>query len=324
MKKIDYLKAIAIIFVIILHSVPKQVLNFSLAQLHIWNAVPIFIILMAFTTYISLNKNYSTIYPEKYFSRRFKRILIPLIPVLILTLALGLLLNKEIYFGLETIVAHMPLTGKGNYYITLTIFYLIISPILFNLYKKYTYKAIICSFFINALCELLAKYLFINNAYLYSAYIFRYLFLIFLGFYLFEVIINNKKLNKYIYFGFIISFIYLLLCSNENFYIPFFISTWKRQLFISAFYPIVLVYLFFMFIPEKFDFLIPIGKASYHIFLTQMVFFIVDPVRIILKAIGIPFIIIYPISIISNILICIFVGILFYKIENKLINKSKL
>lgn len=318
MKKIDYLKGISIISVILIHSVPKRALNLSLAQLHIWNAVPIFIILMSFTTYISLSKCYPNVYTKNFFIKRFKRIILPLIPVFLLTLILGWFLKQDIYLGIETLVCHMPLTGKGNYYITLTIFYTIISPLLFKLYKKYSYKAVTLSFLGNILFELLAKHFLYNNDYLYSAYIFRYLFLIFLGFHLFETLTNDKKLNKYICFGFLISFTYLCLCSNNNFSIPFFIDTWKRQLFISAFYPIVLVYAFFKFIPEKLDFLIPIGKASYHIFLTQMVFFIVDPIRVLLTAINIPTIAVYPIAIILNMLICISVGIIFFKLDSAL------
>lgn len=325
MTKIDYLKALATISVIILHSVPTKALYPTFSQLHIWNAVPVFIILMSFTTYISLSKKDSclkNLYSFEYLKKRFKRILIPLIPVFILTLIIAKILNKDIYLGWQTFIGHMPLVGKGNYYITLLIEYIILSPLLYWTYKKFRIKSIVYSLFINFGFELICKFIEPDH-YLYSSFIFRYLFLIYLGFYLFEIIKSNFKLNTYIFIGFAFSFIYLILCSIVNLKLPLFLDSWKTQLFISNFYPIILVYLLFKFLPHNLDIVIPIGKASYHIFLTQMVYFSVDPVKNILELANMPAAVVLLISLIINIIICLTIGIFFFKINSIYVNTKQ-
>lgn len=323
MKQIDYLKAISIISVIILHTLPVNILNITLCQFHIWNAVPIFIILSSFTTYISCDKkklNLKELYNLEYIIKKIKRIIYPIIYVFIITLLIGIIFNKEIYIGFRNLIAYMPVTGPGNYYITLLLQYIIISPLCYYLYKKMPKMSLIISLIINVISEVLLYY--VQDNYLYSSCLLRYTFLIFLGFYLFEIIIyKNKRLDKksksFLIIGLIVSISYMIII---NFYsIPFFNERWKRQLFLADFYPLMIVYLGFKFLPNKLDKIINIGKWSYHIFLVQMVYFIINPIEIIFnKYLEINKIIQYPILIIFNCIICIFVGYLFYLCTNQI------
>ena len=108
--QIDFLKAIAIILVIILHTIPHDWLVNSFAQFHIWNAVPIFIILMAFTTYISCTK-VSKQYTKEYFIKKLKRLGIPLIIVFFITIIINIILKDKNYFGCMNLIGYMPRTG---------------------------------------------------------------------------------------------------------------------------------------------------------------------------------------------------------------------
>ena len=56
LNSLDYLKAYAIIAVLFLHLLPYNYLIKTFAQFHIWQAVPIFVLLMGYTFTLSFNK----------------------------------------------------------------------------------------------------------------------------------------------------------------------------------------------------------------------------------------------------------------------------
>lgn len=90
--QIDFLKALAIISVIILHSLPRTILILTFSQFHIWQAVPILIILMGITSGISFTRMYSRyerIKYKAYFTNRIKRIVIPFLIIFIISLIGG-------------------------------------------------------------------------------------------------------------------------------------------------------------------------------------------------------------------------------------------
>ena len=80
---------------------------------------------------------------------------------------------------------------------------------------------------------------------------------------------------------------------------------WIYQNVFSSFYALALVMLGLRFLPrQKIAWLNPlsfIGKASFHIFLTQIIYFSFNPLQ----------------SVILDTLICLSVGSLFYKITNQ-------
>lgn len=185
---------------------------------------------------------------------------------------------------------------------------------MYLLYIKNRKWTLILGFIFNIIIELIYNALQIDE-YLYSSSIFRFTFLIILGFYLFEKMFaknagggtyTGKRTEKIIFIiGNILSIIYLIYCNFGS--IPYFIDTWKRQMVFSNFYQITLVFILIKLIPNKFYKFNILGKASYHIFLTQMVWFSVNPFNkynIIIK-------------LIVNILVCVFAGICFYKFDNK-------
>lgn len=85
--QIDILKGLAIISVIILHTIPSNIVKTPFSILTIYQAVPIFFVLMATNAFMSFKrrsyKSIAPIYPE-YLRNRFKRILYHLLFVWIL------------------------------------------------------------------------------------------------------------------------------------------------------------------------------------------------------------------------------------------------
>lgn len=81
--QIDMLKGISVISVIILYTLPSKALLSSLSPYHIWQAVPIFIILSGYTVSLSyLNKeivNLKDCYESSLLFHRFDRLLKPFI-----------------------------------------------------------------------------------------------------------------------------------------------------------------------------------------------------------------------------------------------------
>jgi len=56
LKEIDLLKGFAIISVILIHTIPVDIRTLTFAQLHFWQAVPIFVVLIGITNGLSLRE----------------------------------------------------------------------------------------------------------------------------------------------------------------------------------------------------------------------------------------------------------------------------
>ena len=321
--KIDNIKAICIIAVILLHTLPIEVLEATFSRFHIWNAVTVFIILMAFTTYISCSKKELSIkklYSLEYIKRRFLRVISPIVIIIVVELIYAKCLKQEIYIGPKNLIGYLPITGPGNYYISILIQYIILVPLLYYFYKKNRAISILGSFILNFVGEVLINYI-VQDNYIYSACIVRYLFLIYLGFYLYDTIIQNnfetssRKIKFFLIVGFILSLLYLII--EKYWKIPIFNQRWSKQLFLGNFYPIGLVYLMMRYLPEKTGKLDKIGKASYHIFLIQILYFIYNPIEKNLKLDTMSGTTRNILLAVLNIGICILIGLLFYMIEEK-------
>lgn len=330
--QIDILKALAIIAVIVLHSIPPNMVKHPLSIFVIYQAVPIFFVLMAANALMSFKRhNYttlSTIYP-KYLKSRFERIAYPLIIVWILSLITAILLNKEIYIGTMTLIGHMPLSGSGNYFISILIQFVILFPILYKFYKYNPKYLLITGFILNFAFEILATQapVLSNNSYWYRACILRYLFLITLGMWLadnfepkhLKALIKRKNLL----FGLIISIAYIVGVSIFSLKFPYFQSTWQPQTVLSFFYPLILCALGIKYLPSIsnpfWNCFRVVGKASYHIFLVQMLFF-VSGLQLIIFDLNLQNTFNIKILVVStvNVLILIGLGLLFYYMDSKI------
>lgn len=199
--RIDYIKAICIMSVIVLHTLPVEILEKTLSRFHIWNAVPMFIILMAFTTYISSSKKelkLKSLYNMEYVKKKVFRILIPIFAIVIFEIILARIFQQEMYIGLKSFMGYLPITGPGNYYISILIQYTILAPLFYFLYKKNRVASTTCAFVINFIGEVLLNYC-VQDNFIYSSCIIRYLFLVYLGFNLYDIIekaTNNKQQTR--------------------------------------------------------------------------------------------------------------------------------
>ena len=98
--EIDILKGFAIVSVIILHSLPSELLSSWISILTIYQAVPIFFILIGRNYGASyLRRRYSTlgaIYSKDYFASNFNRIVLPFLLIFLISFLFGYLRQRKI------------------------------------------------------------------------------------------------------------------------------------------------------------------------------------------------------------------------------------
>lgn len=325
-QQLDILKGVAIISVILLHTIPRDYLVDIFAHFHIWQSVPIFFITLGITMGFSFSQRggweLRTLLKTYYISR-FGRLIAPFIIIFLISFAFGLY-REDYYFGWLWIIGRLPVIGVGNYFASIMIQFFILSPFMYLLYKKYPQLSIFIFFLLELIFQLLSPHIsvFQETKYLYSACILRYFSAIALGLHLSrELIIYRRinlftKKNMFIIIGLPVSIAYLIMARSSAQPFPLFWDQSNFQNLLSFFYPAVLVVIFVnwnskYFNKKVFTLIATIGKASYHIFLVQILFF----------GFGLSFIyyvnsenylIWAPLAITLNLLICVSVGMLFY------------
>ena len=284
----DAIKGMAIISVIILHTLPVAQLKLIGAEFHIWQAVPIFFVIMGMHLGYSIKRHSD----EKqlflsFLKKKYRRIIIPYIYIYLLSfliLIIRNLLNSEntnfYHIFKWSLVGLLPTGGPGNYFVTILFESILFFPIIEFFYRKYSVQTLYMLFIVNLIFELVSPYisLFVEYNYLYSACIIRYLSALAIGLYLAD---DNSILSKRNRWIIILSFFSLLYISASKFFdlkIPFIIQEWYGQKIFTFFYAGFLVMIGIAYVQRMFstnilNVLKRIGLYSYHIFLVQILWF---------------------------------------------------
>lgn len=294
-ESVDALKGVAIVFVLILHALPRQALLESYALLHIWQAVPILLVLMGYTGVLTRVRPLSL-----YYRRRALRLLVPLAIVWVVALVIALLRGDLVWTPLM-LAGKLPASGPGNYFITLVLQFALILPLLRWLLARGHLVFIVTCFVVNLAFEL-AVWHFDQDGYLYSSSILRVLFTVGLG-----MLISSGRRVEYL---FPFSLIYLI-AMLQQWRLPFFVDHWQTQALFAAGYAATLVSLGMRLrYPSVLG---VVGRASYHIFLVQILWFgqvgpTVMPLLSLRGYIGDVF----------QVLLCIVLGLAFASVEQRL------
>lgn len=284
--EIDFIKAFAIVSVVLLHILTfngsKTSLYDSFASYHIWQAVPLFMLIFGFTFRLSIEKNHSI---GKILSSRVIRLILPLL------VAYGISFLPIFVFGIQYPIdwhifcGTLPTGGKGNYFITLYIETIIYFTVFYYIVKHFNkYFVILFSIFISVIGELTAYSININDFYMYSSSVHRYTLLIALGYYFYDNI-NNKKNTFVLVLGGVSAI--LLYMYNTSHYPIWPYSEYKSavgwgfQHFPYAFYTVVfallLIHLYSLINYTFFEKIIMlIARSSFHIFLAQIFVFLIE------------------------------------------------
>ncbi|WP_346905951.1 acyltransferase [Clostridium sp.] len=310
---IDIIKAVAIISVILLHSLTTDVLYLTGSPYHIWQTVPLFMLLAGYNSansyarrqYESLNQFYDV----SFLYKKLERLIYPFLLVWLMQVVAQFLIAdglsfKELIYSLVT-----GGWGPGSYFVPIIIQVTLILPAIYLLCKKKSTAMTIVLFVISLLLEVFCLLIDIPEG-LYRLLALRYLFAVTLGVWL---SLNSKKLKyKWLIPLAIISLIYI---TGVNYFEWSFIMeyTWQSQHAPSYFWTLLLAIIGLKVYQVKSVNIISklsvkIGQASYHIFLVQMAYFWA-------VAEMLPNMPVIVFSVI-NVVICLFLGLTFFEFEN--------
>lgn len=315
---IDILKALAIISVIFLHSLPQPLLFLFGAPYHIWQSVPLFLILAGYNTansykkkgYVSLNQFYN--FP--FLQNKLKRLILPFLLIWIIEAIANCIFSD----GLSAKQLIMSFVtggwGPGSYFVPIIIQATLITPIIYMLLRKNLTSMTISLFIVSLILEAVSIAVLIPEGW-YRLLVIRYLFAITLGVWL---ALNGKKIN---YKWLIpLSFLSLIYITGVNYFGWVFSAEifWKSQHAPSYFWTLLLIIMGLRVYEFKAQnkvskLFIKIGQASYHIFLVQMVYFWSNSMILPKTSLAV--------YVIISLIICLVFGLLFFEME-KFVRKS--
>lgn len=318
-QQIDILKGLAIIAVLLLHSLSREQLVTSYAVFHIWQAVPIFMVLMGLNlglSYGSKTLRFDQLYTWHYFQKKALRIVFPLLIMYGISLVAGYVWEQvyaRVVFTLDwkNLIGVLPVSGKGNYFITLLLQSLFVLPLIGYTFNRWPVRTALALVLTEIAFQLVAYQIgyFQEDRYLYDAALFRYFSAIALGLWLSRLITGpDNRYSWLLFLAGIASGVYLYFYQYQGISLPYFRPEWQAQVFLTFPYAAMLIYLGILAFPQQSDFLAfrsmaTLGKASYHIFLVQVLYFglVQDDTNIAL-----------------NLAICLAAGLAFYWSESYL------
>lgn len=194
--------------------------------------------------------------------------------------------------------------GPGSYYYPLMLQLIFVFPLIYFLIRENPKKGFLYALIFNVLYEL-AQRMYSLNEEIYSLLLFRYIVLIAFGCYLY---IEGKFAARKLVVSFLIGTVFLItVCYTA--YEPYIIIYWTRTSFMSAFYILPIFYCFMTKCKNiKCRLLGLLGRASYNVFLVQMVYYCTFLPGYIQMHIG-------KMAVLFNIVICLLGGVMFYFVE---------
>lgn len=323
---IDYLKAIAVILVISNHSLTdKQQLSIG-GPFWISMAVPIFMILSGYTNSMSAEKRKIKTF-KQYFNKdlmknRLSRLLLPYI--IIFTVELFLVYIIPVEFHAERTRENVSIlylfftggVGAGSYYLPLLIQLLFLFPFMLFSFKKSPNVSTLLFVLIHLAFDVFSSFLPISND-LYRLLVFRYLALIMMGIvmYYYKGKIGRKG-KKILLLLSSLSVLYIYM-TNYTQYKPEIFSKWTGTSLPTIFLALLftglgMIYLEIKNTTKLTELMSKIGRASFHIFLVQKLYF-----SFTIKTIFSNFNIHPSLTSIISIVVCCSIGISFYYLESK-------
>lgn len=330
--QIDILKAFAIIAVILLHALPENFFLSIGSPYHLWQAVPIFVVIAGFTSAYALLR-YGSIslkqcYDISVIIRRYKRLLIPFFICWIIEIVL---LSQYGQISLDPLTLILNFlsggSGWGAYFVALILQSVLIIPFFYFLAVRTSPEKMLA---ISLVLSLVFDAVIVFLSWPAGCYGFpQFLFAAALGIW---IVTTKERRPFWLISGGIVSLIYITVAC----YTPFFanpnfsgyIGILQTPSFIWA---AILVLLGLKYLPASISKgcggFAEIGKASWHIFLIQLLYYFLPAAYVyafFIKPIASGNLFLTDILIvICNILICVGLGYLWYSSEKAIILKIK-
>lgn len=285
---------------------------------HINQAVPLFMLVSGYVFTLSYKNNKVTTLKSCYnldiLNKRIKRLYVPFLAFYSVELLSYKILssnNLDVFFIIKNLI--LGGIGPGSYYPVVMFQFLLLFPIIYIVtYRKLDHSIPI--FFILGVLFEFFTYISGMDEWIYRLLIGRYLFVIALGSYLAQK--QNKINKKLLYVGATLSIVYMYASVYLGYYV-FGHNFWYPHQAPAYFYTALLFVVGMNYLPEKpgivFKLISEFGKASWHIFLIQMGYFM----KIGLHSDSI-------FAIVVNLIFCIIIGYMFYLFENNIQSRGVL
>jgi len=328
--QIDILKGLAIIAVVLLHALPFSFFLLIGSPYHIWHAIPLFILIAGFTGAYAYKRYGSKTLKECYnpslLIRRFSRLLVPFLLCWCIELCILFSLNQLPSNSVSLIFDLMRGGyGWGAYFVPVILQSVIFVPLLYLLAVRNPNRMVIIALFLTLLFDAVSIVLGWDPGTT-SVLYFPYMFAGALGVW---IAISAKTDKRWLILGGGISLVYLTLSC----YTPLFssfpnYSGYSGVLQAPAFmWTVILALAGLRYLPKKIEslpsrYIGELGKASWHIFLTQLIYYW-TPAAFVYTWIAAPMdfgsvIIGDALVVILNLCICLPVGYSWYTLEKRI------
>jgi peptidoglycan/LPS O-acetylase OafA/YrhL len=284
---IDLLKGAAILSVICLHSLSEGTLKQIGAVFYIWQAVPVFVVLLGLNGVSSLRRRAGTTLRELYFRdyivSRIDRLYVPFLAIILISAVPAVIMHRLAYhvpmLARDLLTGELPVAGPGTYFVTLLFQVVLVLPIVYWGLRRRPIATLLACLAITVAFETFAAHFALerNHPYPYEACLLRYLFTLALGGALAGASAARLVRARWFRAAALLSTVLLALLFAEVSWLPS--SRYASgQGFPTAFYAAAIVMLGLRFLPAQprlapARLLAEIGRASYHIFLVQITWF---------------------------------------------------
>jgi peptidoglycan/LPS O-acetylase OafA/YrhL len=278
--QIDVLKGLSIIAVIVIHGLAYEARFSSFSALHYWQAVPVFVFLMGLNGAGSLVRSGGTtlrsLYSQSYWIKRARRLGIPIGLAVIASALLGVITGK-LNVGPLTLLGVFPLSGPGNYFITLTVEFTVLAPLLYFFVRRRPVATLVVIIAAELAIELVVgrlDSLSTGEQYMYNSALLRYGGICAAGMVLMLRPTLPRPSSAWIALPALSGAVYLLWFTLRDGDVPMFASYSGPTNALCAGYAVWLALLAMRHLPPgRFKTLSVLGRASFHIFLVQMLWF---------------------------------------------------
>lgn len=351
--QIDFIKAMMIFLVIFDHTIPWAIKSDMGVILWERISIPVFLVIMGFNMGLSFQRNGETtlkkLYSWNYFKKKFWRYIYPFIILYIASSLIGFMLNgieafsqyEGHYAPEHLILGILPFWGPGNWFLPVIFISILIVPLLYKFFSgKWRILALMLCYLIELATYLYLYFGFYQDPFTslsnYNAWLFNRVTIAIIPFSMLSAIglglwlSRNPnifaKQNILIWILAPLSLIYLIAYGFYDYRISFMAGDYHLFIFpYSAF----LVLLGIKLIPKRWNnwftkAISTIGKSTYHILLTQILYFSVvysvygDHYGASILGINMSYDLTIYLYLIINWVICIPCGVFWYYIDFKL------
>jgi peptidoglycan/LPS O-acetylase OafA/YrhL len=310
----------AIMGVIINHWMTAEQRGVSLAAFHVMQAVPVFFLLMGYNASNSFDRrsagSLGAIYRSEYLRTRLVRLLMPLAILVAISIPTALAQGIPLYFGPESLLLHLPRPIPGQFFVAVSVAFVFLLPLVNASFKRAPRVTIAACAALSLAYELLTPFKHSPaQYYIYQANPLRFVALVALGFWLASEASPTSRRNWFFIPAAIASAAFLAAYARGL--RPGFVGPEYMYNVLAAGWPLLLTACGLTFLPRESQRvsllgLGDIGRASYHIFLVQGMWFGGFFVSVV--AGSLPWLV-------ASLVVCCGVGLAWYRLDQRILTR---